>query len=120
VVAGLQEQNVHIGLGAHGQVDEHRVLHVRRDDEPVAERPRGPVERFLGGRLGQLGGRVLGERPQVGGGGHLRAPLVATACSVARFSPANLTVNTRRQPVHSQAACGSSCGRRSSSPQYGQ
>jgi hypothetical protein len=63
VVAGVEEQHVDARAGLRGQLDEHRVLHVRRHDHAVVERLGGPGEHLLRRRVrAQLGRAALGER----------------------------------------------------------
>jgi hypothetical protein len=114
VVAGVEEQHVDTGAGLRRQLDEHRVLHVGRDDQAV-ERPGGPGEHLLRrGVRSEFFRAALGERAQIDFGSKTHLDTSGTPI------PIIFSENVRRQAAQYQAPCDASDGRRSSSPQYGQ
>ena len=120
VVAGLEEQHVDAGTRRGAELHQHRVLHVRRDDEVRTEGLGGPGEDLVGQFLVPDGALARGE-PLPGGQG-LGAQVVTGLCRGGHAGPltgddAGVMTKVLRQSAHSQAPCGSSRGRRSCSPQ---
>ena len=107
---------LHVDTGHNfPEVLEHRVLHVRRDDHPVAERLGGPGEHLLRrGVRSEFSGAALGERAQIDFGSKAHRETSGTPI------PIIFREKVRRQAAQYQAPCDASDGRRSSSPQYGQ
>lgn len=66
VVAGVEEDDVHAGPRAGGEMGDHRVLHRGGHAELLAEGVDRPLEDLQGGGVLQVAAGLLGESPELG------------------------------------------------------
>jgi hypothetical protein len=114
VVTGVQKQHIDTRGDLRDQVRQDRVLHRRCHRESSAEGLHRPAQDLRSRGALQLAASASRELLQIEGHGHRAMSGVGATSATKR------TTNARWQSAQRHAPAGSSDGRRSSSPQYGQ